>query len=242
MAPWPQRAPLPCPHGGEPTANAVCVTGTPCTALLPWWRSHGNRSLLKCLHGDPPCSLSSFTEVPFAPSPCPEATGAPCPGTPLGPPLAPSARHTEILQGPPQSSGITCTFPRLTPPSPKSLTCHTSLHVHPVPSWPPPKTPWVSLLLWALPASTRLPAWHLLPCHPTVPPWWGGPPYLSLAPGTHCPPCSGTRATAASAPGHPMLPLQHHLSVSPVPGQGAGGLGWVWVTPAGAGGPHRAWR
>lgn len=113
-------------------------------------------------------ALPSFTEVPFAPS-LPGGhrsslswCSAWAPPRPICQTHGDPSDAPTALWGNPQVPTIETT-------QSQEPHLHTSLHVHPVPSWLPPKPAWAPLLLWALPASSLCPARHLLPCHPLCP-------------------------------------------------------------------------
>lgn len=235
MAPWPQRAPLPCPRGGKPMANAIHVTGTPA---------------LPCPHvGDPtamgmsswgPCLFSHpLLKSPLPIPPCPEL---PVLVFPLGPPQPICQTHRDPLDAP-QPFGVMCRSPRLRAPSLQSLTCHipasTSTRSRPGCH----QKPRVSLLLWALPSSPACQLGTSLPAYP------------------QCPPC-GEDSLPVTGPWHPLPPLQAasepqmpvpldtpcdrpaphgRLAGSPLPAQDRGGLRWCRWPTLGVGDPRRSW-
>lgn len=180
----------------------------------------------------------SFAEVLFAPSSCPEATGAPCPGAPLGPSLGPprpiSQTHGDPLDAPTALWGhLQVPVIKTTQPQEPHLPQQPPCPAGPIPAAtknPPGVTSALGTSRLRPPASTA---------PPPLPP--------------HCAPLVGRAPLPVIGPQHPLPPSRWHQSHScqrpwapraappaprgalmgpPLPGRGAGGLRWVRVTHA----------
>lgn len=177
--------------------------------------------------------------------------------------LSPSASHMETLSMPPLPFGpcggghLGVPAPRATQtPAPPALP-HLP-HQPPRPLGPVPdatETPWVTLLLRALPASAHPPAPCLLPPHrPAVPrsPGWGSTPLPAISPQHPLPPSQRDQGRSRRHPRRPhavpQAPSGRLRWVPPLPGRGTGGPRWVLMAHASAGdptlgvdGPCRCW-